>query len=95
MSHQIILTFDLDESKVAENAEKEAGRQIARTVVDEVFGKSYSSTNLMRQYVKDVVREMLEPEKDHIIAAAIKEVVENLHRTKVVKEKLAEAMEDA
>ena len=27
MSHQVIITFDVDETQVAENAAKEAGRQ--------------------------------------------------------------------
>ena len=41
MSHQIVLTFDLDETKVQENAEKEAGRQIAATLMKEVFPQRY------------------------------------------------------
>lgn len=95
MSHQVIITFDLDENKVAENAEKEAGRQIAREVVDSVFGQSYSRQGAMRNYVQQAVQEIFAPEKDRIVAEAIKEVVGTLGRTKAVKERLEKELEDA
>lgn len=89
MSHQVIITFDLDENKIQENAEKEAGRQIARDVIEAVFGRSsYSQGDMMRRYALDAIKNMLEPNKDQIIQDAVKEVVANLHRTKAVKELL-------
>ena len=94
MSYQVIITFDLDENKIQENAEKEAGRQVARKVVDEAFGSSYSQSGNIRAYVQQAIREIIEPEKDMIIDKAIKEVVGSLCRTKLVKEKLQEVMED-
>ena len=93
MGHQVIITFDIDENKVQENAEKEAGRQIAREVIDEVFGISYNKEAKMRNYVYNAIRELLELHKEEIIAQAVKDTVENLHRTKAVKEKLQEALD--
>ena len=90
MSHPVITTFDTDETKVQENAEKEAGRQIANQVIGAAFGNSYSRESLMKKYVEAILREMLEPHKKEIIDEAVKAVTENLHRTKAVKEKLAE-----
>lgn len=88
--HQVIITFDIDEDRVTENAEKEAGRQIAKQIIDEVFGKSYDRGAAMRRYVKDVIEEMIGPMKERIIKEAVAEVVGNLHRTKAVKELLSE-----
>lgn len=90
MSHQIVLTFDLDENKIQENAEKEAGRQVAREVIDSAFGHSYDQKRLIEKYVYQAIKDILEPIKDEIIAAAVHEVVANLHKTKAVKEMLAE-----
>lgn len=94
MSHQVIITFDMDENKVAENAEKEAGRQIANQVINEAFGNGYNRSGLLKAYAEKAIREILEPEKERIISEAIKEVVGTLCRTKVVRDRLAEAMED-
>lgn len=88
---QVIIDFHLDENKISENAEKEAGRQIAQKVIDATFGTSYNKNVLMVRYVETVIREMLEPKKDEIIKEAVKEVVANLHRTKAVKEMLDNA----
>lgn len=94
VGHQVIITFDIDENKVQANAEKEAGRQIAKEVIDTVFERPYNRDSLMRQYVKEIIRDMLEPNKEDIIEAAIQEVVGNLHRTKAVKEMLAKAVDE-
>lgn len=94
MSHQIVLTFDIDENQVQENAEKEAGRQIAKQVIDGAFGESYRRDLMMGKYVQNAIKEMLMPEKERIIADAIKEVVGTLGRTKLVREKLQEALEN-
>ena len=93
MGQQVLISFDIDESKVQENAEKEAARQI----VKKMFGNGnayYGAASVrMREYIKDILTEMLEPEKDEIIAEAVKEVVGNLHKTKAVKEKLQETLQ--
>lgn len=87
---QVLIDFHLDEDKISENAEHEA----AQKIVKEMFGDSYNKyarENAIRSYVLSIVREILEPEKDNIIAEAVKEVVANLHRTKAVKELLNDA----
>jgi len=91
MSHQVLISFDIDENKVQENAEKEAARQIVKEMIGN--GNAYygAASVRMREYIKDILAEMLEPEKDEIIAEAVKEVVENMHRTKAVKDMLKSA----
>ena len=92
MSHQVLITFDIDENKVTEYAEKDAGRQIAKAITESMFGTGYSAKDNMKRYVRDLIEEMIKPYKDEIIQEAIKVVVENLHRTKAVKEKLEEGL---
>ena len=97
MSHQIILTFDLDENKVQENAEKEAGRQIASAVLKEVFGDtylgSYSAKRNATQFLESAVGELLKQYKEEIVEKAIKEVAGSLSRSKIVREKLQEEID--
>ena len=92
MSHQVIITFDLDENKIAENAEKEAGRQIAKQIMDVTFGNHYGRENMLRQYVVNILSELLKEQKEEIIDKAVTELVANLNRTKIVREKLAEQL---
>ena len=94
MSHQVIITFDLDEGKIQENAEKEAGRQVAKDVLMEAFGADYNRKNLMKRYVCQAIKEMLEPDKDKIVKEAVWELVDSLRRTKLARNKLAEALDD-
>ena len=90
MSHQVIITFDLDENKIAENAEKEAGRQIAKQLLEEAFGSSYYRDNALRNYAQKAVTELLSEDKEKIVSEAIKETVKSIARTKAVREKLEE-----
>ena len=91
MSHQVLISFDIDENKVQENAEKEAARQIVKEMIGN--GNAYygAASVRMREYIKDILAEIIAPEKDEIIEKAVKEVVENLHRTKAVKDMLKSA----
>lgn len=86
---QVLIDFHLNEEKIAENAEKEAAHRIVREMFQGAYGGM--DMNKIRGYVLAVVKEILEPQKDEIIEEAIKEVVANLHRTKAVKEMLADA----
>lgn len=92
---QVLINFDIDETKVQENAEKEAGRQIAREIMDRMFGKSYYTSRdaAIKKYLADEVRAYLEPYKSEIIEGAVKTLVNTLARTKKVKEKTAIAID--
>lgn len=92
MAHQVLITFDIDEARVQENAEKEAGRQIAKTVIDGAFSSTYYRENLMRQYVQDIIKEMLAPHKEEIITEAVKLVADSLRKSKLAKDKLSEVV---
>lgn len=92
MSHQVIITFDMDENKVQEHAEKEAGRQIAKDITDTILGSnSWNREDKIRRIVISALEEMLSKDKDKILEAAIKEVVGNLHRTKKARELMESA----
>ena len=86
---QVLIDFHLNEDKIAENAEKEAAQRIVREMFQGAYGGM--DMNKIKGYVFAVVKEILEPQKDEIIEEAVKEVVANLHRTKAVKEMLADA----
>lgn len=93
MSHQVLLTFDIDEAKVQENAEQYAGKKIANDILKKIFGwdfdiKSYQSERVMREFVQKTVDDIINEHKDEIIKEAVKNVTANLHRTKAVKELL-------
>lgn len=93
MSHQVLLTFDIDEAKVQENAEQYAGKKIANDVMERVFGRNgYQSERIAERIAKEMIQktvtEIVNEHKDEIIKEAVKDVTANLHRTKAVKELL-------
>lgn len=95
MSHQVVITFDMDENKIQANAEKEAGRQIAKDLITQAFGSGYSIERNAKAYIQEAIKEiLLQENKDKIIEQAIKEVTDSLKRTKAVKEKLAETLNE-
>ena len=92
MSHQVIITFDMDETKVQEHAEKEAGRQIAKDITDAVLrGSTWNREDKLRSIEISALEEMLYDDKDKILEKAVKEVVANLHRTKKARELMESA----
>ena len=96
MNHQVMISFDVDDERIAENIEKAAARQASDKIINAAFGReNYYGTaeSKMRDYVRDVIAEMLEPHKEEIIVTAIKTVVANVTKSKLVREKLAEQME--
>ena len=54
MSHQVLISFDIDETRVQENAEKEAARQI----IKEMF-PTYTYKNEMSMYVRGCIENSL------------------------------------
>lgn len=98
MSHQVIITFDLDENKVQENAEIEAGRQIARQVMSEICEGSWpgsiNAKNLAREFLRQEVVATLKDYKDEIISEAIKDVFSSVMKSKAVREKLEKGLRD-
>lgn len=98
MSHQVIITFDLDSTKVQENAEKEAGRQIAKQVMSEICEGSWSGSinakNLAREFLRQEVVAVLKDHKNEIINEAIKDVFTSVTKSKVVREKIEKGLKD-
>ena len=93
MSHQVVITFDMDETKIQEYAEIEAGRQIAKDVLDAITKDSYyhRPVDAVKKYAREAMESILADKKDEIIAEAVKEVVANLHRTKKARELMESA----
>ena len=99
MSHQVIITFDLDENEVKKNAEMEAGRQIAQKICKEVFGDTYMGAYSAKRnavsFLAEELKGILKENKEEIIDQAIKEVVGSLSRSKIVRERLQEELKNA
>ena len=98
MSHQVIITFDMDENKIKENAEMEAGRQIARQVMNEIchdnWGRTINAKNLAREFLRQEVVVVLKEYKDEIISEAIKDVFASVTKTKAVRERLQKEIDE-
>ena len=96
MNHQVMISFDVDDERIAENIEKAAAKQVSDQILDAAFGRESHygmAESKMRDYIRGVIAEMLEPHKAEIIETAIKTVVANVTKSKLVREKLAEQME--
>lgn len=98
MNHQVMISFDVDDTTIAEKIADSAAKQVANKIIAECFEPSngYDYYNKakrnMSTYVKSVVEDLLNDSKEEIINEAIVEVVKNLHRTKRVKEALEDAL---
>ena len=97
MNHQVVISFDVDDEKIAENIVNAAARQVATQILESQFGyNSFSKTlssSRVRDFVRDAVVEALEPQRAEIVDEAIKEVASSMMRSKTVREKLAERLE--
>lgn len=97
MNHQVVISFDVDDEKIAENIVNAAARQVATQILEEKFGyNSFNKTlsaSRVHDFVRDAVVEVLEPQKSEIVEEAVKEVASSMMRSKTVREKLAERLE--
>lgn len=94
MSHQIIISFDVDETAIKENAEREIARQVSSAILSSAFGNSYTREARMSNYVQKAIKELLELDRGQIINEAIKNVTDSLIRSKAVRERMADALDD-
>lgn len=98
MNHQVMISFDVDDTTIAEKIADSAAKQVANKIIAECFEPSngYDYYNKakrnMSDYVKSVVKDLLDEEHDKIVHDAIAETVKNIHRTKQVKEALEEQL---
>ena len=97
MNHQVVISFDVDDEKIAENIVNAAARQVATQILEKQFGyNSFNKTlsaSRVHDFVRDAVVEVLEPQKSEIVEEAVKEVASSMMRSKTVREKLAERLE--
>ena len=98
MNHQVMISFDVDDKAVSEKIVEAAAKQIADKVIGECFGTKNGydyydrAKRNMNIYVKSIVKELLDEDRDSIVHDAVKETVKNISRTKQVKDALAEAI---
>ena len=98
MNHQVMISFDVDDKTIAEKIAESAAKQVADKIIAECFEPSngYDYYNRakrnMSDYVKSVVKDLLDEEHDKIVHDAVIETVKNIHRTKQVKEALEEQL---
>lgn len=98
MNHLVTISFDVDDKSISEKIVESAAKQVADEIIKECFEPSngYDYYNKAKKnmsvYVKSVVEDLLNDNKEEIIHEAIAEVVKNLHRTKQVKEALEGAL---
>lgn len=107
MEHIVQFGINIDDNAIKNaviaNAEKKIIDDLEKAIANEFFERPYrssfdrnsnfSDTFGLKRWAKDVFKEFLEDNKEVIINKAIKELVSNMSRTKVVKEKLNKVLE--
>lgn len=96
MEHIVQFAIGIDDDaivkRVSANAEKEIIKQLKTEVADKVFGPRYSYGNttdpnkIFTPFVRDIIGEFLEKNRDVILDNASKMLVERLARSKKGKE---------
>ena len=92
MNHQVVISFDVDDEKIAENIVNAATQILEEKFGYNSFNKTLSASRV-HDFVRDAVVEVLEPQKAEIVEEAVKEVASSMMRSKTVREKLAERLE--
>lgn len=102
MEHIVQFAIGIDDeairNRVTESAEKQITESIKRDVEGTIFCKEWHSNNVdknnPKEWVKDMVKDVIEANKDQIIEAAVVELAKNMAKTKAVKEAMAKVVEN-
>lgn len=102
MEHIVQFAIGIDDeairNRVTESAEKQITESIKKDVERAIFFKAWNSPNVDKSnpmgWVKDMVKEVIEANKDQIIEAAVAELEKNMAKTKAVKEAMAKVVEN-
>ena len=102
MEHIVQFAIGIDDeairNRVTESAEKQITESIKKDVERAIFFKGWNSPsvdkNKPKEWVKDMVKEVIEANKDQIIEAAVAELAKNMAKTKAVKEAMAKVVEN-
>lgn len=107
MEHIVQFAIGIDDNAIKKNLEESAVKQITKNIQADVetamFNSRYSygyrqqtdvDKNSPKEWVKDMVKDVIEANKDQIIGAAVAELTKNMMKTKVVKEAVKGAVEN-
>ena len=97
------VTIGIDEEKIAKEVERNARQQAVAKIVEHVeneiyttdyYGRRTKSTEPLRDIIKAEVAMVLSAKEDLVIELAAKILADKLAKTKAVKEKVGEILEE-
>lgn len=103
MEHIVQFAIGIDDEaikkRIAESAENQIVASIKEDVESIMFNKEYYGTSRInkgspKSWVEDLVKEVIEANKDQIIKGATEELARNMAKTKLVREAIKEAVEE-
>lgn len=102
MEHIVQFAIGIDDeairNRIARSAEKQIIENIQANVEHIIFNSGWNTNrvdkNAPKEWVKDMVKDVIEANKDQIIEAAVVELAKNMAKTKAVKEAMAKVVEN-
>ena len=102
MEHIVQFAIGIDDeaikNRITDTAEKQITESIQKDVEETIFDHGWRSEevdkNSPRNWVKDMVKNVIEANKDQIIKGATEELARNMAKTKAVKEAIAKVVKD-
>lgn len=102
MEHIVQFAIGIDDeaikNRITDTAEKQITDSIQKDVEKMIFGVGWRSgevdKNSPKEWVKDLVKEVIEANKDLIIYRAVQELAKNMAKTKAVKEAMTKVIEE-
>lgn len=102
MEHIVQFAIGIDDAaikrRIAESAEKQIVESIKEDVESIMFNKEYYGSSKInkgspKSWIEDLVKEVIEANKDQIIKGATEELARNMMKTKIVREAIAKEVE--
>ena len=102
MEHIVQFAIGIDDeaikNRITDTAEKQITKNIQTDVEHIIFNSGWKTNgvdkNSPKEWVMDLVKDVIEANKDQIIEAAVVELAKNMAKTKAVKEAIAKVVED-
>ena len=101
--NQMILTLDLDKTAFKNEIERrckievveEAKKEIKKAIYKPSYSYGYSSSKgNLDTWIVDFLKDLIKENKDEIIAAAARELSESMRKSKIVREKFVDILEE-
>lgn len=96
MEHILQFAVSIDEQAIIDRAEHAAAKSITAQVkekIDEICRERYGSSQLSNMFKKEIAK-VVEENKDEIIKMASEQLMQNMAKTKAVKEAVKKAAGD-